>query len=75
MKLIGCGRKHLAPLRSDAPDPSEGATTTLCGCTITRVANWTRINALEGDECPRCADLTFRVKEPALPVAQRGALA
>ena len=54
-KLLTSGvKKHLVPC-----DEAIDGATTLCGCTVTRVDRWKRIAALEGDECEKCADLTF----------------
>ena len=33
--------------------------TTLCGCTVTRSVGWKAITALEGDECEKCAAVSF----------------
>ncbi len=52
--LTSGGKKHLVPY-----DEAIDEATTLCGCTITHVDRWKRIAALEGDECEKCADLTF----------------
>jgi hypothetical protein len=38
---------------------------TLCGCAITRLNNWKRITALEGDECERCAEQAFSGRDKA----------
>ena len=55
MKLITEGVKHhLSPA-----DQSGDESTTLCGCVVTRPQSWKRITSLEGDECPRCAQLAF----------------
>jgi len=32
---------------------------TVCGRILTEHHSWKRIRALEGDECPRCAELAF----------------
>ena len=54
MKIITAGlTRHLALADQSSTD------STLCGCTVTGVQSWTRIMKLEGDECPRCADLAF----------------
>jgi hypothetical protein len=54
MKLIGHGSKrHLVK-----PDQLKEATT-VCGCVVTDGHWWRRISALEGDECERCAALSF----------------
>jgi hypothetical protein len=55
LKLISqSARRHLVP-----PGQDPGGITTLCGCTITRARNWRVIAALEGDECEKCANLSF----------------
>ena len=54
MKLVTDGAKRHLVL---ADQPSTGST--LCGCTVTQSQNWMRIKGLEGDECPRCAELAF----------------
>jgi hypothetical protein len=38
--------------------PYAGAIT-LCGGAIVRAERWKEIAALEGDECPKCAQLAF----------------
>lgn len=35
--------------------------TTLCGCTVTRSCGWKAVTALEGDECEKCAAVSFSV--------------
>ena len=35
--------------------------TTLCGCTVTRLSDWKAVTALEGDECEKCAAVSFSV--------------
>jgi hypothetical protein len=54
MKLVTGSVKHLAT--GDQPAPES---ITLCGCTVTRSLSWRRVGRLEGDECPRCAELAF----------------
>lgn len=59
MKLVAQGAKrHLMK-----PDRLEQGIT-LCGCVITRVLGWRRIYALEGDECEKCAEVSFGAKAP-----------
>lgn len=54
LKLVTHGSKrHLMK-----PDQLE-AGTTLCGCLVTDGHAWRRISALDGDECERCAALSF----------------
>jgi hypothetical protein len=58
MKLISTrAKRHLV-----LPEQSPGGFATLCGCTVTRAGNWRLIAALEGDECQRCADLSFSLR-------------
>jgi hypothetical protein len=45
--------------------------TTLCGCVVTRVLGWRRISGLEGDECEKCADLSFGTSPPASDGGER----
>jgi hypothetical protein len=59
--IIGSGRNHLVERTGPLPD------LTLCGCTITQPQNWKIIHALEGDECPRCADRAFLEAECVIP--------
>jgi hypothetical protein len=55
LKLISeKAKRHLV-----LPGQDPGGFDTLCGCTITRAGNWRVITALEGDECQKCADLSF----------------
>ena len=55
LKLISeRAKRHLV-----LPAQDPGGFETLCGCTITRAGNWRVITALEGDECEKCADLSF----------------
>ena len=54
LKLLEpASRRHLMK-----PDQAE-AGTTLCGCLVTGGVGWRRISALEGDECEKCAQLSF----------------
>jgi hypothetical protein len=56
IKLLANGlKKHLV-----SPDQAHDGTTTLCGCTVARLVRWKSIAALEGDECEKCANLSFR---------------
>ena len=55
MKLITGGvKRHLA-----VAVQLSAESITLCGCTVTRSHSWKRVAGLEGDECPRCAELAF----------------
>jgi len=54
LKLLTQGSKpHLMK-----PDQLQQETT-LCGCSVTGRAGWRQISALEGDECEKCAELSF----------------
>jgi len=54
LKLLNQGSKrHLIK-----PDQLQQEIT-LCGCAVTGVVGWRRISALEGDECEKCASLSF----------------
>ncbi len=69
MKLLTEGvKRHLIPL-----DQATDGATTLCGCTITHADRWKLIAALEGDECEKCADLTFRAPPNGRPGAAQTA--
>jgi hypothetical protein len=58
MKLItDRAKRHLV-----LPGQGPGGFATLCGCTVTRAGNWRLITALEGDECKKCADLSFSLR-------------
>jgi hypothetical protein len=64
MKLITGGvKRHLAL----ADQPSTDST--LCGCSITGAHSWARIQRLEGDECPLCAERAFGVDVSRRPLA------
>jgi hypothetical protein len=56
LKLLGNnkGKNHLI-----LPSRIADDATTLCGATLTNATHWKRIDHLEGDECPRCADRAF----------------
>ena len=54
LKLLSGTAKHLC----EADDPGSECVT-LCGCSVTIVRSWIRIQGLEGDECSRCAELAF----------------
>jgi hypothetical protein len=57
LKMISeSARKHLIPTGQGY----EGVST-LCGCTVTRPARWRAVTALEGDECEKCAAVSFSV--------------
>jgi hypothetical protein len=47
-------KKHLIPVAQGLDD-----ITTLCGCTVTRRVDWKAVTALEGDECEKCAAVSF----------------
>jgi hypothetical protein len=58
LKLISeRAKRHLV-----LPAQDPGGFDTLCGCTITRAGNWRVITALEGDECEKCAGLSFSLR-------------
>jgi hypothetical protein len=60
MKLISeRAKRHLV-----LPEQGPAGFATLCGCTVTRAGDWRLITALEGDECKRCADLSFSLRRP-----------
>jgi hypothetical protein len=48
------GKKHLIPAVQGLDE-----ITTLCGCTVTRRVGWKAVTALEGDECAKCAAISF----------------
>ena len=55
LKLISVHAKpHLV-----LPNQELQGVTSLCGCTIIEARGWKAITALEGDECEKCADLSF----------------
>jgi hypothetical protein len=57
LKMVSEGaRKHLIPA-----DQGLAGVSTLCGCTVTRPARWRAVMALEGDECEKCAAVSFSV--------------
>jgi len=63
MKLItGGAKRHLALADQPATD------STLCGCSVTGVHSWARIQGLEGDECPQCAERAFGVDAGRRPL-------
>jgi len=47
-------KKHLI-----AADRGLEENTTLCGCTVTRPGGLKAVAALEGDECEKCASVSF----------------
>jgi hypothetical protein len=49
-------KKHLVPAVQGLEE-----ITTLCGCTVTRSVGWKAVTALEGDECEKCAAVSFSV--------------
>lgn len=55
LKIDGCSAKKHLTLR----EQPYGGETTLCGCAILRPQGWKTVAALEGDECPKCAELAF----------------
>jgi hypothetical protein len=57
LKMISEGaKKHLI-----AADQRLDEVTTLCGCTVTRPGSWKAVTTLEGDECEKCASVSFSV--------------
>jgi len=50
-----------------AMDQFSNDSKTLCGCTVTQSQSWKRIGALEGDECPQCAERAFNGHRPHGP--------
>ena len=55
LKMISEGaRKHLI-----AADQRLDEVVTLCGCTVTRPGSCKAVTALEGDECEKCASVSF----------------
>jgi hypothetical protein len=59
LKMVTEGaRKHLIPAGQGLAGVS-----TLCGCTVTRPARWRAVMALEGDECEKCAAVSFSVSK------------
>jgi hypothetical protein len=57
LKMLSAGaKKHLI-----AVDQRLDEVTTLCGCTVTRRGNCKAVTALEGDECEKCASVSFSV--------------
>jgi hypothetical protein len=55
LKMISEGaRKHLI-----AADQQLDEVVTLCGCTVTRAGSCKAVTALEGDECEKCASVSF----------------
>ena len=64
LKLISDrAQRHLV-----VPGQDPGGFVTLCGRTITRAGNWRVITALEGDECEKCADLSFSLRRLGSPL-------
>ena len=55
MKIVTQGAMH----HLCGMDQSLHDSKTLCGCTVTQSHSWKQIRSLEGDECPRCAQLAF----------------
>jgi hypothetical protein len=55
MKIVTDGVVHHLFLMDQVSNESK----TLCGSTLTQSQSWKQINSLEGDECPRCAELAF----------------
>jgi hypothetical protein len=47
-------KKHLVPAVQGLEE-----ITTLCGCIVTRRVGWKAVTALEGDECEKCAAVSF----------------
>jgi len=55
IKMLSAGvKKHLI-----AEDQRFDEVTTLCGCTVTRPGSCKVVTALEGDECEKCASVSF----------------
>jgi hypothetical protein len=54
--LSASAKKHLI-----AADQPFEEVTTLCGCTVTRPGSVIAVTALEGDECEKCASVSFSV--------------
>ena len=55
LKMISAdAKKHLVPAVQGLEE-----ITTLCGCTVTRSVSWKAVTALEGDECEKCAAVSF----------------
>ena len=55
LKMISAdAKKHLVPAVQGLEE-----ITTLCGCTVTRSVSWKAVTALEGDECEKCASVSF----------------
>ena len=54
MKLVSNVKRHLM-----RPEQLEQGVTSMCGCVVTQVLGWRRISVLEGDECAKCAELSF----------------
>ncbi len=65
LKLLGNskGKNHLV-----LPSRLAADATTVCGATLTKVGSWKRIDHLEGDECPKCAERAFW-GEATIPVS------
>jgi hypothetical protein len=58
MKIVTEGvTRHLCSI-GESSDEAK----TLCGRTVTQNHSWKLIRALEGDECPQCAELAFNGK-------------
>ena len=55
MKIVTEGVVHHLFLTDHFSNESR----TLCGRTVTQDHSWKRIDSLEGDECPQCAELAF----------------
>ena len=52
----GGAKKHLVSAEQELEE-----VTTLCGCTVTHLSSWKAVTALEGDECEKCAAVSFSV--------------
>ena len=66
MKIVTDGFVRHLFLMDQVSDESK----TLCGSILTQLQSWKRINSLEGDECPRCAELAF-LRAAGRPEAKR----
>jgi len=55
MKIVTEGAIHHLFVLGESSDEAK----TLCGRTVTQQHSWKQIRSLEGDECPKCAELAF----------------
>lgn len=63
MKIIKGGVPHHLCVM----DPISYEAKTLCGVILTEHQSWKRIRALEGDECPQCAERAFNGQGQRVP--------